>query len=68
MRRNVDEAVKAVEMVENWKADAVGTNTENVDALEDLENPENDDVEELENFNSRFKPFRDNLPRQRQVG
>jgi len=66
MRRHVDEAVKAVEMVENWKAEAVDTNTENVGAPEDLENPENDDVEELENFNSRFKPFRDNLPRQRQ--
>jgi len=66
MRRHVDEAVKAVEMVENWKAEAVDTNTENRDAPEDGENAENDDVEELENFNSRFKPFRDNLPRQRQ--
>ena len=28
---------------------------------------ENDEVEDLKEFNSRFKPFRDNVPRQRQV-
>eukprot|EP00088_Acartia_fossae_P030326 TRINITY_DN3129_c0_g1_i1.p1 TRINITY_DN3129_c0_g1~~TRINITY_DN3129_c0_g1_i1.p1 ORF type:complete len:514 (+),score=164.38 TRINITY_DN3129_c0_g1_i1:89-1630(+) len=56
MRKNVEDAVKVVEMAEN------GKEAENLSDDERENESENDDLEDLKDFNSRFKPFRDNMP------
>lgn len=66
MRRKVDEIVKAVEFAEENKVNAANNKTENIVPLEDVGETEDDDLEDLNDFNSRYKPFRDNIPRERQ--
>merc|ERR1719468_482987 len=68
LRRKVEEAVKLVEFKEekNQATEDVKRDIDNGQGSDEGCISENDEVEDLKEFNTRFKPFRDNVPRQRQ--
>jgi len=68
LRRKVEEAVKLVDFKEekNQATEDLKRDMDNGQGSDEGCISENDEVEDLKEFNTRFKPFRDNVPRQRQ--